>query len=77
MGGGKQYGGLESWDPQGREGGDQYRAWNDHNQGTSAQYTDMRSTWEGREGSYSENHYPTTLACEPSNASLRAASGNL
>jgi hypothetical protein len=23
-----------------------------------AQYTDMRSTWGGREGSYREDHYP-------------------
>jgi hypothetical protein len=50
--------GWESWDPQGREGGNQYRAWNDHNEGRAAQYTDVRSTWGGREGSYSEDHYP-------------------
>jgi hypothetical protein len=54
----EQYGGWESWDPQGREGGDQYRAWNDHNQGRAAQYTDVRSTWGGRKGSYSEDRYP-------------------
>jgi hypothetical protein len=58
MGGGEQYGGWESWDPQGREGGDQYRAWNDHNQVRAAQYTDVRSMWGGREGSYSKDHYP-------------------
>ena len=40
------------------KGGDQYRAWNDHNQGTSAQYTDMKNTWRDREGSYSKDHYP-------------------
>jgi hypothetical protein len=39
-------------------GGDQYRAWNHHNQGRAAQYTDMKSTWGGREDSYSEDHYP-------------------
>jgi hypothetical protein len=56
--GGEQYGGWESWDSQGREGVDQYRAWNDHNQGRAAQYTDVRSMWGGREGSYSKDHYP-------------------
>jgi hypothetical protein len=58
IGGGEQYGGWESWDPQGKEGGDQYRAWNDHNHCRAAQYMDVRSTWGGREGSYSEDHYP-------------------
>jgi hypothetical protein len=57
-GGGEQYRSWESWDPQGREWGDQYRAWNDHNQGRAAQYTNVRSTWGVREGSYSEDHYP-------------------
>jgi hypothetical protein len=55
---GEQYGGWESRNPQGKEGGDQYIAWNDHNQGRAAQYTDVRSTWGGREGSYHEDHYP-------------------
>ena len=58
MGSTKQYVGKESWDPQGREGGDQYRAWNDYNEGGAAQYTDMRSTWGDMEGSYDEDHYP-------------------
>jgi hypothetical protein len=58
MGSSEQYGGWESWDPQDREDGDQYRAWNDHNQGKVAQYTNVRSTWRGREGSYNEDHYP-------------------
>ena len=58
IGGGEEYRGWQSWDPQGREGVDQYKAWNDHNQGRAAQYTDVRSTWGGREGSYHEDHYP-------------------
>jgi hypothetical protein len=57
-GGGEQYGGWESWDSQCREGGNQYKAWNDHNQGRAVQYMDVRSMWGGREGSYSEDHYP-------------------
>jgi hypothetical protein len=56
--GDEQYGGWESWNPQGKEEVDQYRAWNDHNQGRAAQYTDVRSTWGDREGSYRKNHYP-------------------
>jgi hypothetical protein len=43
--------GYKSWHPQGREGGD-------HNQGRAPQYTNVRSTWGGREGSYNEDHYP-------------------
>ena len=58
MGGGEQYGDWESWDLQGKEGGDQYRTLNDHNQDKVAQYTYMRSTWGSREGSYSKDHYP-------------------
>jgi hypothetical protein len=57
-GGGEQYGGWESWHPQGKEGGDQYRPWNDHNEGRVPEYKDVRSTWGGREGSYNEDHYP-------------------
>ena len=53
-----QYGGWGSWDPQGKEGDDQYRAWNDHNEGKATQYMDMRSTWGGRRGSYNVDHYP-------------------
>jgi hypothetical protein len=56
--GGEQYGGWESWHLQGREGGDQYRPWNDHNQGRAPQYTEVRNTWGGKEGSYNEDHYP-------------------
>ena len=58
IGGSQQYGGWDSWDPQGREGGDQYRKWDDHNQGKVAQYTDVRSTWGGREGYIDEDCYP-------------------
>jgi hypothetical protein len=32
-----QYKGWDSWDPQGRDGGDQHKAWNDHNEGRAAQ----------------------------------------
>ena len=43
---------------QGWEDGNQYKAWNDHDQGRAAQYTDVRSMWGSREGSYSEDCYP-------------------
>jgi hypothetical protein len=38
--------------------GKNFLPWNDHNQGRALQYTDVRSTWGGREGSYNEDHYP-------------------
>jgi hypothetical protein len=53
----EQYRGWESWDPQDREGGDQYRAWKNHNKDRAAQHTNMRSMWGGRECFYSEDHY--------------------
>jgi hypothetical protein len=55
-----QYGGRESWDLQGTDRGDRYRAWNDHNEGRAAQYMDKRGTWGNREESYREDHYPYT-----------------
>src|SRR5579875_136256 len=39
-------------------GGNQYREWDDDNQGRGARYTDVRSTWGGREGSIDEDRYP-------------------
>lgn len=54
----EQYGGWDSWNPQGSVGEDQYRAWDDHNQGRAAEYTDVRSMWEGREGYIDEDRYP-------------------
>ena len=38
-------------------GSDQYGAWNDHNDGRATQYTDMKTTWGGRKGSYDEYHF--------------------
>ena len=56
--GGEQYGGWDSWNPQGRGGGNQYRAWGDDHHGRGVGYTDVRSTWGGREGSMDEDRYP-------------------
>ena len=56
IGGGQQY--RDSWDPQSKEGRDQYGTWDNHNQGRTAQYMDVRSTWGGREGYIDEDRYP-------------------
>ena len=38
--------------------GDQYRAWDNHNQGIAVQYTNVRSTWGEKEGCIDKDHYP-------------------